>query len=225
MSIRESLREFFRNDSDARIAALLQAHMREIVSASRALALLFESPRLATKTKLAEIVRHEHRGDEHTKNLRTLLDEVFITKQLSKEHTSRLVSHLDDILDDMRDAARHVDTYAIDGATEEAKKLVDEIDAMVAILSALVEKQLVLSVAEVQEAYAKMKKHESSADQLRSEGVKAFASKFKNLASVYEKNETLYRLVAWKDIYAKLERVTDHCLHAVDEIAAMVRNY
>ncbi len=225
MQTKEFLRKVFGNNSDSLLAVSLAAHVRESSHAAVALSRLMAQVPTGVKEQLAIIVTHEHAGDKLTKKLRTHLDEVFILKQLSKDHVSRLVTHLDDILDDMRDAAHYIDTYMIDEATQEALQFAAEIAAMVSRLSGLIERLLELTTREVETAFAELRKIEGNADDLRRNGTNALARRYKEATDVQERTEALYLLVVWKDIYAKLERVTDHCTHAVNEVAIMVRTY
>lgn len=225
MLTKDFLRKVFGNNSDSLLANSLAAHVRESSHAAVALSRLMAQVPAGVKDQLAIIVKHEHAGDRLTKKLRTHLDEVFILKQLSKDHVSRLITHLDDILDDMRDAAHYIDTYMVDEATQEALQFAAEITAMVARLSGLIERLLELTTSEVETAFRELREIEGHADDLRRNGTNALARRYKEAMLPQEKTEALYLLVVWKDIYAKLERVTDHCTHAVNEVATMVRTY
>lgn len=217
--------KFFRNDSDLALAELISRHVGESKGAALALSRLMADVPRGVKSQLNVITGHEQAGDQITAQLRGVLDDVFILKQLPKDHVSRLVTHLDDMLDNMRDAARYIDVYMIDAATPEALKFAAVIGEMVTHLSTLTDKLLTLTSKEVQEVYSKLVALEGEADELRSVGANALARRIKGQSEVPVKVDELYALIALKDIYAKLERVTDHCLHAVNEIAIMVRNY
>ena len=221
----DSFGVFFENASDVKLAELIVEQGRLSFASSAALIRLVRDPQNIVKEELPNIVSNERHGDCITKKLRTLLDNAFILKQLPKDHASRLVTHLDDILDDIRDAARYIDTYMIDKVTDEAVEFATVIGTMTGRLISLTELILKLSPEVVEGVYVELRQHEARADELRSAGVNALARRVKEAPDAMAKADALYLLVAWKDIYAKLERVTDHCLHAVGEIAIMVRNY
>ena len=82
-----------------------------------------------------------------------------------------------------------------------------------------------LIAGEVETAFAELREIEGHADDLRRNATNALAKRYIEATGLHERTEALYMLIVWKDIYAKLERVTDHCTHAVNEIAIMVRTY
>lgn len=219
------LARFFQNDADPKLAALMLTLIRESERSASVLSHLMAEAPANVVTHLGTITALEQAGDKITDQLRDILDEAFILKQLPKEHVSRLVSNLDDILDDMRDAARYMDTYQIQVVTSEGHQFAAVISDMVIRLAKLIERLLKLTTDEVQEAFNDLQALEERADNLRSDGVKALVIAARNAPDIGAKTDAMINLTAWKDIYAKLERVTDHCLHAVNEIAIMVRGY
>lgn len=216
---------FFQNGNDTDFAALFKDHIKAGKQAAEQLHTLLELVPGDSTANLNAITAFEHEGDRIVTRVHELLDEAFIIKKFEKEDISRLAGQLDDIIDDMRDAARYVKSYSIQKVEPAAFQLAQTICGMTADLEILITHLLKLKPAHVTECLAKMKKCEHDADQLRAEVTRKLVASFHDARNSDEKAEAQFLLQAWKDIVAKLERVTDHCAHAVGTVASMVRKF
>ncbi len=211
--MKKAIQAWFENKNDKQFAAFFRRHIQQSLRAAEALGNLFSSiPHL--EPHFTCIVEAEEAGDLIVDQIHQLLDAIFITKKITKEDIHRLANQLDDILDDMYDSALYIHDYQLTSADEEAHLLVDVIQKMLHKLAVLVDRLLSLSTESVGGFLFEMKALEHEGDRLRSVARRK---------TFQESDPKLF--VAWKDIDAKLEKVTDHCFYAVDIIASIVRKY
>lgn len=207
------IKALFENRNDKQFTFLFCQQIAAALRGAEALGRLFRSvPNI--DEPLSVIRAAEQEGDQYVDQVHQLLDHVFITKKMTKEDINRLANQLDDILDDMFDAACYMSDYGIQEVDQESYRLVEIIEQMIHRLSVVINAILHLTTETLTESIAQMKALEEEGDRLRSAARKrTFQSSDPKL------------FIAWKDIDAKLEKVTDHCFYAADIIASIVRKY
>ena len=207
------IKALFENRNDKQFTLLFCQQVGCALKAAEALGKLFRSvPDIAPSLDIIHAAEQE--GDRLVDQVHQLLDSVFITKKITKEDINRLANQLDDILDDMYDAACFMSDYRIQEVEQESYRLVEIIEQMIHRLSVVTNALLHLTTETLSESIAQMKALEEEGDRLRSSARK------RTYQSIDAK-----LFIAWKDIDAKLEKVTDHCFYATDIIASIVRKY
>ena len=164
--------------------------------------------------KIAEIKRLEEVGDTVIHTIMTSLHRTFVTP-LDREDIAALGERLDDIVDDMEEAARLMMEYRIQEPTENSKELArillrcsETLEKAVGILHFRGSRlQEILPLA------SEINLLENQADQVVS---KAMADLFND-----DSNSPIF-VIKWKEIYDLLEGATDHCEVAANMLEGIV---
>jgi predicted phosphate transport protein (TIGR00153 family) len=164
--------------------------------------------------KVAEIKRLEEVGDTVIHTIMTNLHKTFVTP-IDREDIAALGERLDDIVDDMEEAARLMVEYRIQESTENAKALArillrcsETLEQAVGLLHYRGAKlNEILPLATV------INTLENEADQVVS---KAMAELFNDEAA-----SPIY-VLKWKEIYDLLEGATDYCETAANMLEGIV---
>ncbi len=182
---------------------LFNAHAKEIVRGADALVAMIGAMNRSAEEASAHakaIDDIEARADKTTHETIALLHSTFITP-LDRDEIHQLISHMDDVLDTIQDAARTVAMYDIRRATPEMIRFAEIIRASaekvcyaVGLLHDMDNGPAILAAAR------DIDKLESEADQVLRE---AMSKLFREEADVRE-------LIKLKAIYELLETVTDH---------------
>ena len=164
--------------------------------------------------KVAEIKRLEEVGDTVIHTIMTNLHKTFVTP-IDREDIAALGERLDDIVDDMEEAARLMVEYRIQESTENAKELArilvrcsETLEQAIGLLHFRGAKlQEILPLATI------INTLENEADQVVS---KAMAELFNDEAA-----SPIY-VLKWKEIYDLLEGATDYCETAANMLEGIV---
>jgi predicted phosphate transport protein (TIGR00153 family) len=183
---------------------LFNAHAKEIVRGADALVALMSALNRRTEEALAHadaIDAIESRADKITHETISLLHSTFITP-LDRDEIHKLISHMDDVLDTIQDAAQTVAMYDIRRATPEAIRFgeiirasAEKVSQAVSLLSDMDNGPAILQAAR------DIDKLESEADQVLREA----------MSRLFREESDVRELIKLKAIYELLETVTDHC--------------
>lgn len=195
---------FFGKSQNGTIAELLVRQAEIAASCAQTLA---ES---AGKS-LPEIVAFEREGDLTEGRVHEILDNAFILR-FDKSDIANLSETLDNILDGMRHAATHVDTYApylpkLQGEAQEFMRTIVEMTNTVAELTQLLESRRI-SLSKVKEFKGRLAKAEAHADSILHRAESA-------LVREHEKNGngSTLAFIAHDTLFRILERITDTANH------------
>lgn len=194
---------------------LFNAHAKEIVRGADALVALMS----ALNRQVEEAVAHadaidviESRADKITHETIALLHSTFITP-LDRDEIHKLISHMDDVLDTIQDAAQAVTVYDVRKATPEAIRFAEIIRAAcekvsqaVGLLTSMDNGPAILA------ACREIDKLESDADQVLREA----------MSRLFREEPDVRNLIRLKAIYELLETVTDHCDDVGNVLEAIV---
>ncbi|MBI2039423.1 MAG: DUF47 family protein [Candidatus Niyogibacteria bacterium] len=159
------------------------------------------------------IMEQEFLGDEITRQTHELLDRIYIT-DFDKSDIAGLITKLDDILDGMKTVAKRIRNYDILVLPSLATAFPPIIIGMVAVLQELIRDLSSLKSSSMQDAIKDTRSREETADAFLSESLEAL---FRDEAVPIKK------FIAQKEIFERLEKITDHCQDVVDVISSIVR--
>lgn len=201
--------------TDGRFFELFNLHATEIVEGAKALVALMN----ALGEGATDLRHHaqaidaiEKRGDTHTRDTVNLLHSTFITP-LDREDIHTLISHMDDCLDLMQDAAESVSLYDIKSVTPEAKQLAeiclacaDRVKSAVALISKMDNADTILKLCE------EIDRLESDADRVMRSAI----------SRLFRTERDAIHLIKMKAIYELLETITDRCEDVANVIQGIV---
>jgi uncharacterized protein Yka (UPF0111/DUF47 family) len=169
---------------------------------------------------LERIIKLEHTADEVVGQVNRLVDETFIPPY-DKRDIVHLAHELDDVVDGLRTAVRQIVSYHAlnvqDGLalTTLAKAFNDLIRRAVIELKRVVDGMPKLDHDDVRKAARTLAVLETEGDEL-------FARAIQELFP--DPNQPLTAaMLAWRDIFRQLERITDGCEHAMNVIVSIAR--
>jgi len=208
---RANFMAIFGNQENAEIAAQLRELMSAAVHCSIKLDRKFE-------LRESDMVEDEHRGDAALGRIEDALERAFLVR-FGKADPTRLAHELDDIIDGMRDVARHVETYQAFlkdfpesswDLIEIVKKGIDNLDKMISeVLNGRVNRSLVSQLA------SEISDLERQADVIRARAEQELASQptIGDFRSFF----------AQKGLNDLLEGITDHAKHCTVNVLAIAR--
>jgi uncharacterized protein len=162
-----------------------------------------------------EIKEIEHAGDEITHMTVELLHKTFITP-LDRDAIHQLISNMDDIIDNVEDAALRVYQYDLKEATSEARELIDICISAAECLERAVKRLHNLSFTNgILQECIEINRLENKAD-----NVLALAK-----AKLFREEQDTRKLIKLKEIYELLEAVTDRCEDVANIIEGIVLEY
>jgi predicted phosphate transport protein (TIGR00153 family) len=150
-------------------------------------------------SRVAEITELEHRGDNITHEIISLLHRTFVTP-LDREDIALLAHTMDDIIDFIHSAADAMFIYKIKHPTERAKQLADIIikatDEVQKAVSAL-RKRSKLKV--ILEECVEINRLENMADRIYRAAI----------GELFDDTKDIAELIKWREIYEHMESATD----------------
>jgi predicted phosphate transport protein (TIGR00153 family) len=201
---------------EAKFFDLFTAHVSEAVKGAEALETLMDalkrrSPEEARK--MVDVIDDiESRADVITRDTISLLHATFITP-LDRNEIHQLISRLDDVLDNIQDAAQAVTMYDIQYATPEMLHFADLITQCVkkmhqasSQLSSMDNSATILATCK--EIYSL----EAEADVLLLEA----------MSKLFREEQDVRELIRLKAVYEKLEEITDRADGVANIIEAIV---
>jgi predicted phosphate transport protein (TIGR00153 family) len=152
-------------------------------------------------SRVAEITEMEHRGDNITHQVISLLHRTFVTP-FDREDIALLAHTLDDIIDFVHAAADAMFIYKIQHPTERAKQLADiiikAVDEVFKAVTAL-RKRSQLKV--IIDGCVEINRLENMADRVYRAAV----------AELFDEAENMADVIKWREIYEHMESATDRC--------------
>jgi len=162
--------------------------------------------------KVRRIAELEHEGDRLVDAVRSMVDRVYITK-FDKEDIVRLTNRLDDIIGRMRQVAERIDIYQPQSGCDAAVALGDLAATTVGLVEPLVASLNKARLGDIQQRVTEIKDKEQESDELL----------HRSLKELFRTESDVKALIEWKDIFERLEQVTDHCQHVAEIVASMAR--
>lgn len=179
-----------------------------LIAGARALVDLFEDYR-NVPSKIEEMTRIEHKGDELTHAILTKLNQTFITP-LDREDIHQLTSKLDDVLDFIHVACTRISMYRITTPPAAAGKLAR------IILMQSEELQKAMSLLQkngsILEHCVEINRLENEADVVAQQAI----------AALFECEKDPINLIKIKELIELLERATDKAEDVADVLETVV---
>ncbi len=169
---------------------------------------------------LARIEQIEHEADEAVRAVHRLVDRTFIAPY-DKRDIVLLSQRLDDIVDQLRTAARLVVSYRATESRQAAARSVPAV-AMCGMIqrSAAKLKEVVDAMPEFD--HDRLREAMRSIDAIEDQCDETFAESLRAVFHDPDQPMTA-EMLAWRDIYRLLERATDSCGHAMGVIISIAR--
>lgn len=179
--------------------------VRELMAAATSCA-----AKLGREVELREtdMIEDEHRGDAALEKIEKAIERGFIVR-FGKGSPSQLAHELDDVIDGMRDVARHIETYRIylDPFPQSSSELMRTITESIKYLSEMVNEIFSgrINSGRLSDLAASIIDLERKADTIRAGAERALAA-----AAVVTDPRAF---IAPKDLNDQLESITDHTRH------------
>lgn len=167
---------------------------------------------------LANIERLEHAGDDLVRHTHELLDRTYIPP-FDRDHIISLSNELDDILDCMKTTVRAVKRY---GITQRDLRI--EAGQFCAIIT-----QATVELIRLFDAFPNMARAQMGNILITITTIEDEADDLLDMAieKIFREcgpdRHVLVDMIAWREIFGKLEEVTDHCNHAAQVLNSIAR--
>ena len=169
---------------------------------------------------LAGIVALERKADKIVDEIHELLDDSFILR-FDIADAMRLTDEVDDVIDGMRHAASHIDTYKLhlSKLRPEAIKLIDAGETAIKGLSSLIGllAEPKMPLARVRELQRIINDAESAADQIMIDAERALVQEFSPSTANH------LEFIAWDKFYQLIEEMTDDAKRCGKLILSLAR--
>jgi uncharacterized protein len=158
---------------------------------------------------ITRIKEREHTGDRLTHEVVNLLNRTFVTP-FDRDDIYRLAAAVDDVCDNIDEAADKLGSYGVKGVPEKAQQQADVI---------------LRSVIKLDEAMQRLEGFRNSQDQL--DAMRALEREGDVLvrdgvAELFRSGQDAISIIRWKDIHERLEEAVDACENAADVLEAIV---
>ena len=190
---------------------LFERATANLLDAARALQALFENFS-AVEDQVAQITQIEQKGDTIVHAVVELTYSSLIAP-IDHDDAQRLISALDDALDAIEATAVRLLIYRIAQPTDTARQLAD------AILAGAEQLNLAMPLLRKRQQFAQLQKHvveinrlENHADQLLREA----------LTDLARREDQVYDLIRWTEVYEHLEAATDRIEDVGDVLMRVV---
>jgi predicted phosphate transport protein (TIGR00153 family) len=179
------------------------------VEISRLLVELLEGFPAEDGDLIRQIKEREHEGDDLTYALVDLLNRTFVTP-FDRDDMYRLAGAIDDVCDNVDEAAGNLATYGVERVPEKAVEQALVIHQAARTLDAAV--QRLEGFKDSQEQLTELRRLEEEGDRLLREAV----------AELFRTVEDPIAVVRWKDIHEQLEEAVDALETAADVLEAIL---
>lgn len=155
------------------------------------------------------IKEREHTGDRLTHEVVDLLNRTFVTP-FDRDDIYRLAAAVDDVCDNIDEAADKLGSYGVEGVPQKAQEQADVI---------------LRSTVKLDEAMQRLEGFRNSQDQL--DALRALEREGDVLvrdgvAELFRSGVDAISIIRWKDIHERLEEAVDACENAADVLEAIV---
>ena len=158
---------------------------------------------------VGRIKEREHTGDELTREVVDLLNRTFVTP-FDRDDIYRLAAALDDVCDNVDEAADKLGSYGVEGVPEKARAQADVILRSAVKLDEAV--QRLDGFKDSSSQLAELRALEDEGDILVRDGV----------AELFRSGTDPISVIRWKDIHERLEDAVDACENAADVLEAIL---
>jgi uncharacterized protein len=179
------------------------------VEISRLLVELLEGFPAEDGDLIRQIKEREHEGDDLTYALVDLLNRTFVTP-FDRDDMYRLAGAIDDVCDNVDEAAGNLATYGVERVPEKAVEQALVIHQAARTLDAAV--QRLEGFKDSQEQLTELRRLEEEGDRLLREAV----------AELFRTVEDPIAVIRWKDIHEQLEEAVDALETAADVLEAIL---
>lgn len=184
-----------------------ERHVVVIMRASELL-LEFKTVKQSPDRIFEKIKDLEKEGDQITQQCMEALHKTFITP-FDRMDIHRLMSALDDILDEIEDIARYIILYKLQPLTEHANRLIELIvKGAQEMQCCILELRKMKNTEEMRKHFKNIATLESKADEILSEAI----------IHLFEEEKDTRMVIKWKEVYEHLECATDVC----DDVANLL---
>jgi predicted phosphate transport protein (TIGR00153 family) len=150
-------------------------------------------------SRVAEITELEHRGDNITHEIISLLHRTFVTP-LDREDIALLAHTMDDIIDFIHSAADAMFIYKIKSPTERSKQLADIIiKATDEVQKAIIALPKRSNLKVILDECVEINRLENMADRIYRAAI----------GELFDDNKDITELIKWREIYEHMESATD----------------
>lgn len=158
---------------------------------------------------ITQIKEREHTGDRLTHEVVDLLNRTFVTP-FDRDDIYRLAAAVDDVCDNIDEAADKLGSYGVEGVPQKAQEQADVI---------------LRSAIKLDEAMQRLEGFRNSQDQL--DAMRALEREGDVLvrdgvAELFRSGQDAISIIRWKDIHERLEEAVDACENAADVLEAIV---
>lgn len=155
-----------------------------------------------TTDMVADIKRLEHQGDRFMRDLVNELTATFVTPY-DREDIYELAKTIDDVIDNIDEAASMFEIYQVEAVTNCVKGQADILVAATQELTAAL--RYINQPTRMEHHWQNIHKLEDAGDELLRTGIKEV------FAACYDEPAII---ICWKDIYSQLEEAIDACERA-----------
>jgi predicted phosphate transport protein (TIGR00153 family) len=157
----------------------------------------------------AEITKCEQRGDELTRRIVLTLHRSKLPP-FDRDDIYKLAGAIDDVVDDIEEAAEETAMYRIEAPLEQAQALAGVLrDASRDLASAL---EGIVTLDDIEPSLLSVRRREQEGDRIYREG----------LAALFEGGIDPILIIRWKDVLAAIEEAIDRSRHAADILQGIV---
>lgn len=186
-------------------------HAFLIVKAAEEIKLMISSP-TDNMSKANYVKELEHQADLVTHQCVECLHKVFITP-IERDDIFRLVSRMDDILDDIEATAECLSRYKLQEMTNEVKDLADILYRSVLEVEIAVKGLRNLnSTTSIRQSCLNINRLENEAD----------AVLRNSIVNLFDTQPDTRLIIKWKEIYENLEKATDRCEDVANIIEGVI---
>ena len=157
---------------------------------------------------IGRIKQHEHAGDRVTSEVVGLLNRTFVTP-FDRDDIYRLAAALDDVCDNVDEAADNLGSYGVSKVPPLAREQADIILRSAIKLDEAV--QRVEGFKDSSRQLEELRYLEDEADRLLRDGV----------GELFRNEQNPVSIIRWKDIHERLEEAVDACENAADVLEAI----
>jgi uncharacterized protein len=158
---------------------------------------------------ITRIKEREHTGDRLTHEVVNLLNRTFVTP-FDRDDIYRLAAAVDDVCDNIDEAADKLGSYGVKGVPQKAQEQADVILRSAIKLDEAM--QRLEGFRNSQEQLDALRELEREGDVLVRDGV----------AELFRSGQDAISIIRWKDIHERLEEAVDACENAADVLEAIL---
>jgi predicted phosphate transport protein (TIGR00153 family) len=188
---------------------LYRRQAANIEAIAQALIDLLERYPSEASARIRDIKELEHEGDRLTHEVVDLLNRTFVTP-FDRDDMYRLAGALDDICDNVDEAAGKLISLGIESIRSPAREQAQVIQRAAGKLHAAIDRLEGFKVERRQ--LIELRELEDEGDRIANEGISA----------LFHDGDDPLSIIRWKDVYERLEDAVDACENAADVLEAIL---